>query len=170
MKTKSVAAVLWLSSLKSSRLHTVTNFITRRLIHIHKYCERIQQCIDLQFLLAYTLNKHWGIKWIPNYKTCYSFHTLMWGMIKFIHFSFIHVTDTMHVCHGWKPRPCVAFHNISFYGVEWLAPLHSASKIQDHPLSAVCSWWFNTSTATLHVCRKHHVVVQGTHNMWMYCC
>ena len=63
------------------------------------------------------------------------------------------------------------FHNmIRFYSEELLAPLPT-TRLEDHPLSAVCNCLFNIFTATLHIGgrssirnqRTHHAVVIGTH-------
>jgi hypothetical protein len=59
---------------------------------------------------------------------------------------------------------------ISFYGEELLAP-RPTSKLQDHPLSAVCDCLFNMFEATLHIggrtsirnMRTHFAMVTETH-------
>ena len=59
---------------------------------------------------------------------------------------------------------------ITFYGEKLLAP-HPNSKLEDHPLSAVCDFIFNIFAATLHIedrcsirnLRTRHALVTGNH-------
>jgi len=64
---------------------------------------------------------------------------------------------------------------ISFYGEELLA-LPPTPKLEDHPLSAVCTCLFNILTAAIYIGGRssicnlmmHHAVVTGTHLSWIY--
>jgi len=63
------------------------------------------------------------------------------------------------ICLGYSRKihpsvgPCVTFHNkLVFRGEELLAPCPT-SKLEDHPLLALCNWLFNIFAATEHIWR-----------------
>jgi hypothetical protein len=70
-----------------------------------------------------------------------------------------------------RPRQLWRFHNMVIFCGEELLVVRPTTKLEDHPLLAVCDCLFNLFSATLHVggcssicnLRTQHAVVTGTH-------
>jgi hypothetical protein len=67
-------------------------------------------------------------------------------------FSYLQNPHSLHICYGRNSKPFAIFCNMIVYSGEELAH-RSTSKLEDHPLSAVCDCSFSKYPAILHIYR-----------------
>jgi hypothetical protein len=67
-------------------------------------------------------------------------------------FSYLQNPHSLRICYGRNSKPYAIFCNMIVYSGELLAH-RSTSKLEDHPLSAVCDCSFSKYAAILHIYR-----------------